>query len=180
MTAVFASQGALPASLSSLRPNVHTGWGQLSAGLVALVVVSAYKSSMLADAVGQPNSVDYCWRLLIGLGCVPGACALYFRCAVSYDCPPPPEPLPVLPFLVRRAASRSDVSDHLAETPRFTMDVERNVKQASTDIDAYMSAGTFVHDVRTAATLDTEFDPWRSTSTLTSRSRRPRRRAATS
>lgn len=44
------------------------------------------------------------WRILIGLGCVPGVLALYFRLTIP-------------------------------ETPRFTMDVERNVIQASADID---------------------------------------------
>ena len=41
------------------------------------------------------------WRLLIGLGCVPGALALYFRLTIP-------------------------------ETPRFTMDIERNVDQVRT------------------------------------------------
>ena len=44
------------------------------------------------------------WRLLIGLGCVPGAVALYFRLTIP-------------------------------ETPRFTMDIERNLDQAAVDID---------------------------------------------
>jgi PHS family inorganic phosphate transporter-like MFS transporter len=44
------------------------------------------------------------WRLLIGLGCVPAAVALYFRLTIP-------------------------------ETPRFTMDIERNVDQASADIE---------------------------------------------
>ncbi|KAK4053909.1 hypothetical protein OIO90_003746 [Microbotryomycetes sp. JL221] len=99
MTAVFAAQG----------------WGQLSAALVSLVVVSAYKNSILGDAVGNEQALDHCWRLLIGLGAVPGAVALYFRLT-------------------------------LPETPRFTMDVERNVKQAASDVDAFLSTGGFVHD----------------------------------
>jgi PHS family inorganic phosphate transporter-like MFS transporter len=45
---------------------------------------------------------------LIGLGCVPGAVALYFRLTIP-------------------------------ETPRFTMDIERNVDQATTDIDNVLS-----------------------------------------
>ncbi|KAK4054451.1 hypothetical protein OIV83_000945 [Microbotryomycetes sp. JL201] len=98
MTAVFAFQG----------------WGQLSAALVSLVVVAAYKSSILGD-VGNENALDHCWRLLIGLGAVPGAVALYFRLT-------------------------------LPETPRFTMDIERNVKQAATDVDAFLSTGGYVHD----------------------------------
>ncbi|KAM0789097.1 hypothetical protein ACM66B_003154 [Microbotryomycetes sp. NB124-2] len=99
MTAVFAFQG----------------WGQLSAAIVSVVVVSAYKSSILSDAVGNEKALDHCWRLLIGLGAVPGAVALYFRLT-------------------------------LPETPRFTMDVERNIKQAASDVDAFLSTGGYVHD----------------------------------
>jgi len=55
------------------------------------------------------------WRLLIGLGCVPGCIALYFRLTIP-------------------------------ETPRFTMDIERNVKQASQDIENVLTTGKFVVD----------------------------------
>ncbi|KAI5478297.1 MFS transporter, PHS family, inorganic phosphate transporter [Pseudohyphozyma bogoriensis] len=99
MTAVFASQG----------------WGQFSAAIVALVVVSAFKKQISNDPATDARHIDYCWRLLIGLGAVPGAVALYFRLT-------------------------------LPETPRFTMDVERNVKQASTDVDAFLLTGGAVHD----------------------------------
>ncbi|KAL8276366.1 hypothetical protein RQP46_011211 [Phenoliferia psychrophenolica] len=99
MTAVFASQG----------------WGQLSAAIVSLVLVTAFKSQILSDPAGYAHHIDFCWRLLIGLGAVPGGVALYFRLT-------------------------------LPETPRFTMDVERNVKQASSDVDAFLSTGGYVHD----------------------------------
>lgn len=55
------------------------------------------------------------WRLLIGLGCVPGAIALYFRLTIP-------------------------------ETPRFTMDIERNVQQATSDVENFLANGTFVVD----------------------------------
>lgn len=48
------------------------------------------------------------WRLLIGIGAVPGAVALYFRLTIP-------------------------------ETPRFTMDIERNLDQAADDIHAVLS-----------------------------------------
>jgi MFS transporter, PHS family, inorganic phosphate transporter len=54
--------------------------------------------------------VDYCWRILIGLGCVPGAIALYFRLTIP-------------------------------ETPRFTMDIERDVQRAKDDIDNVLDDG---------------------------------------
>jgi PHS family inorganic phosphate transporter-like MFS transporter len=99
MTAVFSSQG----------------WGNLTAALVSLIVVTAFKPQLLADSATDPKHVDFCWRLLIGLGCVPATIALYFRLTIP-------------------------------ETPRFTMDIERNVKQASQDVDTYLTSGTFVVD----------------------------------
>lgn len=123
MTAVFASQG----------------WGQLSAGLVALIVTSAFKDQIIADPDNYAHYVDFCWRLLsasmssstlfspwltlfyfprllVGLGAIPGAVGLYFRLT-------------------------------LPETPRFTMDIERNVKQASSDINAFLTTGEYVEDL---------------------------------
>jgi len=99
MTAVFAAQG----------------WGNFSAALVAFIIVAAYKSALLKDPPTQLNHVDFMWRLLIGLGCVPGVIALYFRLTIP-------------------------------ETPRFTMDIERNVRQASQDINNVLTTGTFVVD----------------------------------
>lgn len=72
--------------------------------------MSAYKTPLLKDNPANLNHVDYMWRLLIGLGCVPGVVALYFRLTIP-------------------------------ETPRFTMDIERNVEQAATDITNVLARG---------------------------------------
>lgn len=58
-------------------------------------------------------TIDTMWRLLIGLGCVPGVIALYYRLTIP-------------------------------ETPRFTMDIARNVYQAADDVDNFLKSGTFV------------------------------------
>jgi PHS family inorganic phosphate transporter-like MFS transporter len=88
MTAVFASQG----------------WGNFAAVLIALIITAAYKGPILAShTTTNVANVDPLWRLLIGLGCVPGVVALYFRLTIP-------------------------------ETPRFTMDIERNIQQATSDI----------------------------------------------
>jgi len=88
MTAVFASQG----------------WGNFAAVLIALIITAAYKGPILASTTTvHVANVDPLWRLLIGLGCVPGVIALYFRLTIP-------------------------------ETPRFTMDIERNIQQATNDI----------------------------------------------
>ncbi|RXW20383.1 hypothetical protein EST38_g5487 [Candolleomyces aberdarensis] len=89
MTAVFASQG----------------WGNFTAALIAFILTAAYKSTVLSSpSVTDLKGVDYMWRLLIGLGCVPGCIALYFRLTIP-------------------------------ETPRYTMDIERNLGQATMDIN---------------------------------------------
>ena len=77
---------------------------------MSLIIVSAYKKGISGDSFTALNHVDYCWRLLIGLGCVPGVIALYFRLTIP-------------------------------ETPRFTMDIERNVHQAAQDIDNVLTQG---------------------------------------
>ncbi|KAL1746904.1 major facilitator superfamily domain-containing protein [Schizophyllum fasciatum] len=99
MTAVFAFQG----------------WGNFCAALVALIVTAAYKNSILGDDIATMDHVDYCWRILLGLGCVPGCVALYFRLTIP-------------------------------ETPRYTMDIERNVQQAADDITNVLTTGKFKHD----------------------------------
>ncbi|KAF8873881.1 phosphate transporter [Infundibulicybe gibba] len=100
MTAVFASQGT----------------GTFVASLVAFIIVVAFRGQFISgEDICDPPAIDSMWRLLIGLGCVPGAVALYFRLTIP-------------------------------ETPRFTMDIERNVQQASDDIHNILTTGKFAHD----------------------------------
>ncbi|KAI9000662.1 inorganic phosphate transporter [Trametes punicea] len=92
MAAVFANQG----------------WGQLSATLLSFIVIAAYKHSFLHDPPSEVlQSIDQIWRLIVGLGCIPGAVALYFRLTIP-------------------------------ETPRFTMDIERNIRQAGQDLSVLL------------------------------------------
>ncbi|KAG6871617.1 hypothetical protein C0995_002344 [Termitomyces sp. Mi166 len=89
------------------------GWGNFAAALVALIIVVAYRNSVLNDpSVDDPVHVDDIWRILIGLGCIPGCIGLYFRLTIP-------------------------------ETPRFTMDIERNVQQATDDIKNVLTTGGF-------------------------------------
>ncbi|EIN10015.1 phosphate permease [Punctularia strigosozonata HHB-11173 SS5] len=99
MTAVFAAQG----------------WGNFTAALVGLIVVAAFKNKIIHDDPNEFFHIDFTWRLLIGLGCVPAVIALYFRLTIP-------------------------------ETPRFTMDIERNIKQAVSDVEHVLSDGTYVVD----------------------------------
>ncbi|KAJ6513421.1 major facilitator superfamily domain-containing protein [Mycena sanguinolenta] len=100
MTAVFAAQG----------------WGNFAAVLVSFIVTEAYKNKIIADPdVNHLNHLDYMWRIIVGLGCVPGVFALYYRLTIP-------------------------------ETPRFTMDIERNILQATDDINGVLTTGQFDHD----------------------------------
>ncbi|KAH9041724.1 phosphate transporter [Lactarius pseudohatsudake] len=103
LSAVITSEFAPTRLRGRLMTAVFTaqGWGNFAASLVALIVITAYKDSIIS---GGACRVDYCWRILIGLGCVPGVIALYFRLTIP-------------------------------ETPRFTMDIDRDVQRAATDID---------------------------------------------
>ena len=75
----------------------------LALSLVALITVHPCRGSIITDN-NSLEHVDSCWRILIGLGCVPGAIALYFRLTIP-------------------------------ETPRFTMDIDRDIQKARTDIE---------------------------------------------
>ena len=76
---------------------------------MGLVTVTSFKSAILQDSPTSLEHLDYCWRILVGAGCIPGVIALYFRLTIP-------------------------------ETPRFTMDIERNVKKACRNIEAVLSA----------------------------------------
>ncbi|KAH9998820.1 major facilitator superfamily domain-containing protein, partial [Russula compacta] len=117
LSAVISSEFAATRSRGRLMTAVFAfqGWGQFTAAIISLIIVSAYKNGIINDDFNDLKHVDYCWRLLIGLGCVPGAIALYFRLTIP-------------------------------ETPRFTMDVERNVKQATQDIENVVATGDFYID----------------------------------
>ena len=98
MGAVFAMQGI----------------GQFAAAMIALIVTSGFKESLLlgtsaATCTGDCSlAVDKMWRVIIGFGAVPGCIALYFRLTIP-------------------------------ETPRYTFDVARDVEKADQDTKAYMA-----------------------------------------
>ncbi|RIA95856.1 phosphate transporter, partial [Glomus cerebriforme] len=76
ITSEFATKkrrGAMMASVFAMQ-----GFGILASALVALTVLAAFKNSILESV----TAVDYCWRLVLGLGAVPGLFALYFRLTI--------------------------------------------------------------------------------------------------
>ncbi|RIA92253.1 phosphate transporter [Glomus cerebriforme] len=109
ITSEFATKkrrGAMMAAVFAMQ-----GFGILASALVALIVLAAFKNSIIHNVM----AVDYCWRLVLGLGAVPGLFALYFRLTIP-------------------------------ETPRYTMEVECNLKKATSDITSYLKQKNDQHD----------------------------------
>ena len=104
------------------------GIGQLAAALIALIVTSGFRESLItAKTVGACGgvcglAVDKMWRVIIGFGAVPGCIALYYRLTIP-------------------------------ETPRYTFDVARDVEKGSEDTQAYFQhkAGGNPDNLRQAA-----------------------------
>jgi PHS family inorganic phosphate transporter-like MFS transporter len=123
LSAVIASEFASTSSRGRLMTTLFTAQGRgnfgtqrhsymeasntklvLAVSFVVLIMVNAYRDSILMDKLNDLEHVDSCWRILIALGCVPGTIALYFRLTIP-------------------------------ETPRFTMDIDRDIQKARTDIE---------------------------------------------
>ena len=106
------------------------GIGQFTAAIIALIVTSGFKESLLtaktqAECDGVcALAVDKMWRVIIGFGAVPGCIALYFRLTIP-------------------------------ETPRYTFDVARDVDKGGEDVKAYVQGRAEGHpdEVNRAATL---------------------------
>ncbi|KAI9567326.1 major facilitator superfamily domain-containing protein [Boletus coccyginus] len=117
LSAIISSEFAATRSRGRLMTAVFAfqGWGQFGSSLVGMIVVAAYKDAILKSTFPCAYPIDHAWRILIGLGCVPGVIALYFRLTIP-------------------------------ETPRFTMDIERNIERAAQDIENVVSTGRYIED----------------------------------
>lgn len=76
ITSEFATtnrRGAMMAAVFAMQ-----GFGYLTTGIVAIILLSAFKSS-IQDNV---QNLDYVWRILIGFGCIPALVAVYFRLTI--------------------------------------------------------------------------------------------------
>ena len=106
------------------------GIGQFTAAMIALIVTSGFKESLLsaktaAACDGVCNlAVDKMWRVIIGFGAVPGCIALYYRLTIP-------------------------------ETPRYTFDVARDVEKAGEDTKAYIQGKAEGHpdEIRRVAAM---------------------------
>jgi PHS family inorganic phosphate transporter-like MFS transporter len=112
ITSEFATTKWRGAMMGAVFAN--QGFGQLAAGLIALIVTAGFKDSLesaksVATCTGVcGEAVDKMWRVIIGFGAVPGCAALYFRLTIP-------------------------------ETPRYTFDVARDVTKAGSDVKAYIA-----------------------------------------
>ncbi|VVT49344.1 uncharacterized protein SAPINGB_P002224 [Magnusiomyces paraingens] len=112
ITSEFATTKWRGAIMSAVFAN--QGWGQLLAGIVALICVAGWKDDLIyAENVGMCDhrcmkACDQMWRVLIGVGAIPAAGALYFRLTIP-------------------------------ETPRYTFDVSKDVEKAAADAEQFTS-----------------------------------------
>lgn len=104
MSAVITSEFAAKRFRGRMMAGVMAmqGFGSITASIVSLCVTTAFKKSLLNDP--DHSAVDFLWRLIIGLGMVPGMFALWSRLTIP-------------------------------ESPRFTLDVERNLEQAAANAE---------------------------------------------
>ncbi|KAI0091412.1 major facilitator superfamily domain-containing protein [Irpex rosettiformis] len=121
MTAVFANQG----------------WGQLASTIIAIIIVSIYHNRF--PSPDQPLSLDTpCTSPLLITSTTSPTCLLRnnidqaWRILIGLGCVPA-----VLALYFRLT---------IPETPRFTMDIERNVKQAIIDIEQFLTTGRYAYD----------------------------------
>lgn len=127
ITSEFATtkrRGAMMAAVFAMQ-----GIGQLSAGLVGLIATAAFGSAIKAD----PTKLDYVWRIVIGIGAVPGVCALYYRLTI----PETPR------FTI-------DVEQK----------VEKGIRDAKAFIEKGASAGDYTDNIAVARTSTTPKASW--------------------
>ncbi|KAJ2799269.1 hypothetical protein H4R20_004505 [Coemansia guatemalensis] len=97
ITSEFATtknRGAMVAAVFAMQ-----GFGIVAAAIVAIIVLACFRSAIDGDQL----MLDYVWRIIMGLGVVPGIVALYFRLTIP-------------------------------ETPRYTLDVEKDTHRAALDV----------------------------------------------
>ncbi|KAJ1725657.1 hypothetical protein LPJ53_000136 [Coemansia erecta] len=76
ITSEFATtknRGAMIAAVFAMQ-----GFGIVAAAIVAIIVLAAFKGAV----DGDQQTLDYVWRIIMGLGVVPGLIALYFRLTI--------------------------------------------------------------------------------------------------
>ncbi|KAJ2807206.1 hypothetical protein H4R20_001381 [Coemansia guatemalensis] len=77
LTATIVSEYASPKRRGMFISAVFScqGFGNVLAPIVGIIVTACFKSGIGNDV----RNLDYVWRLIIGLGCLPGVATLYWR-----------------------------------------------------------------------------------------------------
>ncbi|KAI9497571.1 phosphate:H+ symporter [Zychaea mexicana] len=76
ITSEFATtkrRGAMMAAVFAMQ-----GFGQVAASLVGLIATAAAQNAIHAN----PQNLDFVWRIVVGLGALPGCIALYYRLTI--------------------------------------------------------------------------------------------------
>jgi len=50
----------------------------MSGSIVSMIILACFKNAIYADT----DNIDYVWRIIIGLGALPGCAAIYFRLTI--------------------------------------------------------------------------------------------------
>ncbi|KAJ2004784.1 hypothetical protein H4R26_002318 [Coemansia thaxteri] len=81
LTATIVSEYASVHNRGKLMAAVFAfqGFGNVLAPIVAIIVTACFKSSIDADVL----TLDYVWRIIIGVGCIPGVATLYWRLTMT-------------------------------------------------------------------------------------------------
>ncbi|KAH8823868.1 phosphate transporter [Flagelloscypha sp. PMI_526] len=118
LSAIIASEFAASKIRGRMMAAVFAaqGWGNLFGSFVSLIIISAYKSK-IEQADNIETTLVYVDRM--------------WRLLIGLGC------LPACLALYYRLT--------IPETPRYTMDIARNVAKASNDIDSILNSGSF-HD----------------------------------
>lgn len=106
------------------------GWGNLLAALVGLCVTAGYKALLQTTTGINQNTPNTPEQIK--------ACEHMWRLVVGLGC------IPACIALCFRLT--------ISETPRFTMDIDRNVQQAFQDVEAFLQNGTYYADPDAAIT----------------------------
>ncbi|KAJ2080823.1 hypothetical protein H4R24_002786 [Coemansia sp. RSA 988] len=77
LTATIVSEYANPKRRGMFISAVFScqGFGNVLAPIVGIIITACFKSGIDNDV----RNLDYVWRLIIGLGCIPGLATLYWR-----------------------------------------------------------------------------------------------------
>jgi MFS transporter, PHS family, inorganic phosphate transporter len=101
----------------------NQGWGQLSAAIIATIITVAYKNSIIGAGTANEHTYFKIDQM--------------WRLLIGFGC------IPGVIALYFRLT--------IPETPRFTMDIERNVQQASADIEAILTQAKNSQDLEVVA-----------------------------